>query len=266
MDPSNKCLSTCCDPATQLCLETDKSTLRAPLGCIPESPDPCVSYTCDHNSGQCAVDTTCQASCGCSRDSVPKCSVNRVNTRACGTPCNLTSVSCTCGSLCGAQCDDLTGSCTGSKSCSDGNSCTLDQCSTRLAGTPPKPTAVCSYVDLTPTLCPAPNACVLTTCNGTTAKPKCTSRNVSSLIDFCGTCLGGNLGCVFTQTTVTTGTITVLAFAPALGIAAFAASIALLLALRRPQTAGGENPLAAQALQSNPTFKEPGLIGEMPAV
>jgi hypothetical protein len=91
-------------------------------------------------------------------------------------------------------------------------------------------------------------------------------RNITALIDFCGTCLGNNSLCFFQVPQAATGPIIGGMFAAGFGIAAIAASIAALLALQQKKTPQAVNPLGAQALNDNPAFVTPGIVGEMPAV
>jgi hypothetical protein len=263
-DPTNLCQQACCDPQSQLCTIRDKELTPAPLGCVPENRNPCTKYSCVPDTGACAVDTTCAAGCGC--NSTSKCKVNRVNTANCAASCDLSDLVCGCGNLCGASCDEATGLCTGAKNCSDSNACTADSCIVALAGTPPVPTAVCQHTDLSASKCPNNNVCATTVCEpfGPT-EFRCVQKNITALIDFCGTCLGNNSLCFFQVPESATGPIIGGMFAAGFGIAAIAAAIAGLLAFQQKKTPEAINPLGAQALNDNPAFVTPGIVGEMPA-
>lgn len=261
-EPSNLCLTACCDASSQLCTVADKTRLKAPLGCVPDAPDACVSYSCQPSTGTCFTDETCKGRCGCSK--VSPCQVNLVNVSNCAASCAAVDVGCECGNLCGAVCDATTGTCSGAKSCDDGNSCTVDSCVVKQVGG--EPTPVCVYTDLSNKYCPRVNDCSFSSCNGNSSTPICIVQNITALTDFCGNCIGSPIVCAFPVTSVSTGAIIALALAPTLGIAAIAASIAALLAFRKRSAPGAQSALTSAALQDNPAFVEPGVQGEMPGL
>lgn len=262
-DPANLCLTAACDAqsANKACIVTDKGPLIAPAGC--QKGDPCFVDTCVPATGECLSSPNTDT-CGlaaCSNCTAGPCETAVIDPNDCS--CNLLPVVCPQTDLCNPQvCDPLDNNTCKVQpvQCDDGNSCTIDTCEVRDLGA--GLVATCIY---TPQDCNTTNACqAVEGCDGTGPVGICQFRDLPNLVDFCGVCLGDNVGCFFddVQEFSTAG----VAAGAIVGIVFAALVVVALLAFagrKGYQAWMAKSDLGNANVQNNAAFVEGGMQGDM---
>lgn len=184
-----------CTPTPVTCDDGKKCTTDkcvasgpGPTGCVytpvPCPTSSCNTYACDSGTGACvATPINCADADGCTNDTCVE-----------GVGCVHTPIVCEQLVTCFVtECQALSASSyacvptnTSALQCNDNSLCTTDECKQGIG---------CVYTNKTcnaTTECDFPDGCDPATGN-------CILRNITSLFDFCGVCLGDNIGCFFSS-------------------------------------------------------------------
>lgn len=150
--------------------------------------------------------------------------------------------------------------------------------------------AVCENTDNTQSLCPPANNCTVTTCTSTGAATfSCASRNLTTLFDLCGVCLGDFSSCFFASVNaaqaagLAAGVIAVQSVCVCLSIVSFdmllfffffflqgivigaiaAAVIIACLSKKGYDAFIAQSAMSAPSMHNNAAFKNDGKTGDM---
>ena len=206
----------------------------------------CGTVTCNSTSGDCDfVALNCDDGDPCTDDAcVP------------GQGCENTQINCDQFDKCVTQvCQN--GACVDGPvvACDDNNPCTEDSCD-GVKG--------CIH---TPIICPldASQCQEVVGCfpDASQGQAGCVYRNISVLIDFCGNCRGGNVGCFIPASDDTEAASVAVGVIVAVVIAAVVAALLIAFFSKKGYDFyKAKSDLQADALQNNPYFKKNNMGGE----